>query len=274
MRDVAEARGVDVFAPHSVNAVEARSQLAQIKPDLLVVCDYGQILSTETLAIAPLGGINLHGSLLPKYRGAAPVNWAIYHGESTSGVTVIQMSAKLDAGPNLVQRELAIGPDQTAVEVEEQLSHLGVEPVYEAIGLLSSWDGTSLLGEPQNAARISNAPRLKKEDGLVDWSRPATDIKNQVRAFKPWPNTFTYWKKPKGDLLRLILDKVSVVDGATDSSVAGQVIHSDGKQLHIATGRGTLRLDRVQPAGKRILDIDEFLRGYPISVGSQLGDDR
>src|SRR5206468_11351590 len=140
------------------------------RADLFVVCDYGQILSRDALALARLGGINLHGSLLPKYRGAAPIQWAIFLGETETGVSVIHMTPRLDAGPVLVQRRLAIQPDETAGRLELRLAALGPETVLEAIGRLAAGDTS---GIPQDPAKATKAPRLKKSDGLIDWSRPA-----------------------------------------------------------------------------------------------------
>ncbi len=155
MRELAEEHRLEVFDPESINTPEAQQRLAGYRPDLLVVCDYGQILSNPTLAIARLGGINLHGSLLPKYRGAAPIQWAIYHGETETGVTVIHMTPRLDAGPVLVQRRLAIGPTETAAELEPRLAELGAEAIDAALVLLRESDSPSSL--PQDQALASRA---------------------------------------------------------------------------------------------------------------------
>lgn len=269
MRDAAEQKSVPVLALEDVNSQPGRRALSELEPALLVVCDFGQILSRETLAIAPLGGINLHASLLPKYRGAAPINWAIYHGETHTGVTVIHMSSKLDAGPCLVQRQTAIGPDETAVELEKRLSQIGVEPVLQAINELAAWDGHSNLGIPQDAAAATKAPRLKKSDGQVDWSRTAVQIKDQVRAFKPWPGTYTHWQRSDGQTQRLILDQVSVHNTSSREGPPATVVNVDRQQLLVATGSGILALDRVQPSGKTPMDIAAFLRGHAVAPGNR-----
>jgi methionyl-tRNA formyltransferase len=165
-----------------------------------VVCDYGQILAPATLATARRGGVNLHGSLLPKYRGAAPINWAIYHGETESGVTVIHITPQIDAGPCIAQARTAIGPDETAAELEVRLAELGAGLMCEAIDLLEEGRQQAL---PQDAALAGKAPRLKKSDGLIDWRRPAAAIKNHVRAMEPWPKTYTFWHRCDGPPLRL-----------------------------------------------------------------------
>jgi methionyl-tRNA formyltransferase len=267
MREAAEAIGVDIFAPADINSGDAQKQVAAFESDLLVVCDYGQILSRQTLATSRLGGINLHGSLLPKYRGAAPVNWAIYQGERETGVTVIHMTPKLDGGPCLIRASTAIDPDETAIELEERLSHLGVDAVADAIKQLDQWDGQSLIGESQDQALATKAPRLTKENGRVDWSRTAEQIRNQVRAFKPWPGTYFDWDCGKSSPTRMILDDVSNVDEAIGGTTPGTVVSADKKHIWVATGHQLLSLDRVQPAGKKPMNIDEFLRGHQIKSG-------
>lgn len=272
LREVADARGIAVLNPDDVNSEAARKQLASLRPDLFVVCDYGQILSPDALSIPPLGGINLHGSLLPKYRGAAPVQWAILNGDRETGVTVIHMTPKLDAGPVLSLRTTPIGGSETTEQLEPRLALLGVEPVHEAIEMLVAWDGSSPIGTPQDPALACRAPRLKKSDGTVDWTRPAVRIYNQFRALKPWPGTFTDWQRPDGQSWRLLLDEIAIAEGNAPGGIApGGVLVSDGTRLEVATGDGILSLLKVQPAGKRVMAIDEFLRGYPIAIGAILG---
>lgn len=273
MRKTAETMGVEIVAPADINSDTARERVASFEPDLLVVCDYGQILSRQTLATAKLGGINLHGSLLPKYRGAAPVNWAIYHGERETGVTVIHITPKLDGGPCLKRAATRIRPEETAVELEERLAQMGVAAVADAIKQLEAWDGQSTIGEVQDSSEATKAPRLKKEDGRVDWSRSAEQIQNQVRAFKPWPGTYFDWNRGKGPPLRMILDDVSVIDDSSGDQTPGTVTRADGRHVWVATGLKFLSLDRVQPAGKKPMGIDEFLRGHAIQPGEQIGSE-
>src|SRR5689334_6343309 len=206
MRDLAEVRGLSVHAPESIDAEEGLEILRKLTPDLLVVCDYGQILSPSALSIAPLGGINLHGSLLPKYRGAAPIHWALLNGERETGVSVIHMTPRLDGGPILATRSTMIPSHETHPELETRLAQLGIEPVHEAIERLEKWDRQSPIGSPQDRAQATKAPRLKKEDGAVDWTRSAEQIRNQVRAMKPWPGTFTFWRRPGHEALRILID--------------------------------------------------------------------
>jgi methionyl-tRNA formyltransferase len=266
MRDTALARGTTVHDPESINTPHARSVLASYHPDLLVVCDYGQILAPETLEIARYGGINLHASLLPKYRGAAPINWAIYRGETETGVTIIHMTPRIDAGPAIAQAATPIGERETAVELESRLAELGAPLVLASIDAIEAGTAQAI---PQDPALATRAPRLKKELGLVDWSRPATDIANQVRALQPWPKTYTFWQRPAGEPLRLILDRLHV-EPATISQ-AGVVLEAAGDRLVIGTGQNAVVVDFIQPAGKRVLSAAEFLRGYPVRPGERFG---
>lgn len=273
MRDFAATRGIAVLAPLTTDSDEARLLLRSLSPDLLAVCDFGEILSPETLACAPLGGVNLHASLLPQYRGAAPINWAILKGEKETGVTVIHMTPKLDGGPILAVARTAIGQDETSAELEPRLAQLGVQPVLDSIDLLAHWDRTSTIGVPQDQSLATHARRLRKTDGNVVWSRSARRIRNQVRGLQPWPGVFTHYLKPGGQPLRLILDKVSLASGDS-SAIAqpGEAVLVESDRLLIQTGTGLLSLDRVQPAGKKIMQIGEFLRGHKLQPGERFGD--
>ncbi len=265
-RDIGVAAGVPIFDPQNVNDDESISQLKQLNADLFVVCDYGQIMSRDCLSAAKLGGINLHGSLLPKYRGAAPINWAIYNGETKTGITVIHMSTRLDAGPALAKAEMEIGPTQTTEQIEPLLAELGVDPVHQAIQQLEGWDGESSIGEIQDQKLATKAPRLKKTDGLIDYQRAANDIVNQIRAFQPWPGSFTHWHKPGKTPLRIIVHQASAI-AVSDPQAVGTVCESSSDKLVIQTGDGGLSLTIIQPAGKKPMPVDSFLRGQKPAVG-------
>lgn len=267
LRETAAERNTPIFDPESVNTDDARRTLTGLAADLFIVADYGQILSVETLATARLGGVNLHGSLLPKYRGAAPINWAIYHGDAETGVTVIHMTPRVDAGPMLAQARTAIDADETAVELERRLSKLGVPLVLQAIDDLAAGRAAAI---PQDTSQASPARRLRKTDGRIDWSRPAAALKNQIRALEPWPRTYTFWQRPGHEPLRLILGCGSVVD-ISQAAPAGAVVRCDG-ELIIATGEGGLKIHELQPAGRRMLTAAEFLRGYPVQPGDYFGE--
>jgi methionyl-tRNA formyltransferase len=285
LRAIADEHGTRTIDPEDVNTAESIAELVRYGADLLVVADYGQILSDDTLDAARLGGINIHGSLLPKYRGAAPVNWAIYHGERETGVTVIEMTRGLDAGPSLAQQSVVIGDNDTAATLEPRLAELGATLTLDVVDALAE---DRAVATPQDMSLVTRAPRLKKSDGTVDWTRTATQIRNHVRAFEPWPKTFTNWQRADGPPVRLVLGSVEMVhngiadNGGADNGISenaisensagpGTVIEASGDRLVIATGTDGLRLCEIQPAGKRMLPAKEFLLGYRVRLGDRFG---
>lgn len=270
-RSAAEALGVEIIAEADVNETLVRERLQSLAADLLVVCDFGQILSADTLGASRLGGINLHGSYLPKYRGAAPIQWALYNGDATTGVSVIHMTPRLDAGPCLVQTEELITADDDAVSLELRLSQLGIAAVFESIAKLHSWNGSDSIGSSQDKRLATRAPRLKKSDGRIDWRRTAEEIDRQRRAFTPWPGTFTFVPRSKGDPVRVIIDSSAALCDASTDATPGTVIRAEKDQLHVACGdESVLAIYSVQPAGKRPMDVAEYLRGRPLAVADQL----
>jgi methionyl-tRNA formyltransferase len=262
----AEELGIPRWLPETVNSDEARERLRELGADLLVVCDYGEILKSPTLEVARLGGINLHGSLLPKYRGAAPVQWAVLNGDAETGSTVIQMTPGLDAGPCIGVDRVSIDPDETAGELEARLSERGAQLILEVLDKIAT--GTAKPFE-QDQSLATKAPRLEKEQGLIDWSQSSQRIKNQVRALHPWPRAFTHWQRTAGEPLRLIVDRVAIADSSDSSQAPGTVVQTD-QRLAVATGDGFLSLEKIQPAGKRVMSASEFLRGYQIKPGDVL----
>lgn len=265
----AEELGLDTWLPATVNCAESQARLKELAADLLVVCDYGEILKPETLAVTKLGGINLHGSLLPKYRGAAPVQWAVLNGDAETGNTVIQMTPGLDAGPCLGVQQIAIDPDETAGQLEARMAELGAKLVLQVVEQLEDGTASPVV---QDKTQATKAPRLHKGQGEIDWSRSAQEIKNQVRALQPWPRAFTHWFRAEGERFRVIVHRVSI-DNETPtpaSAEPGEVVEG-AEELLVATGAGLLRLEEVQPAGKRAMAAAEFLRGYALRVGEKLG---
>ncbi len=265
-------RGCQVYEPSSINEPPALEWLEKHQPDLLVVCDYGEILRRAVLELARLGGINLHGSLLPKYRGAAPVAWAILQGETRTGVTVIRMTPKLDAGPILVQRVTDIGSDETTPELEARLARMGADAVLEAIQILETWDGHSPLGIPQDSRLATSAPRLTRAMGLIDWTASAHTIRNRVRAMIPWPGSYTWWVSSgeRSTPLRLILHKVQAIP-ADSGSEPGTVLDCSGGTVSVQAGdQSAVLIEQLQPEGGRRMSSQEFVRGYPIRPGDRL----
>ena len=271
MRDLAHEHLTPIFDPEDINSPEGQSGLTAMKADLLVVCDYGQILSAAVLGTARLGGINLHASLLPKYRGAAPINWAIYHGETETGVSVIHMTPNVDAGPIIAQAATPIHPDETAVELEARLAEIGAWLMIRAIDTLKEGRIEAI---PQDPALASKAPRLKKTDGLIDWNRPANAIRNHIRAMEPWPKTYTFWHRESGPPLRLILAPVTVLSRNPKAASPGTVIEAARDRLVVAAGEGAVLIHGVQPAGKRMLSVREFLNGHRVRPGDRFGPEQ
>jgi methionyl-tRNA formyltransferase len=263
-----QARGVTVFQPESVNAQSALETIRELEPDLLVTAAYGQILSAELLAIPRLGGINLHGSILPAYRGAAPVARAIQNGELETGVTVIRMTPQIDAGGIIAIARTPIGPDETSGEVEERLARIGAPLIAEAVAKLAVGP-VSIL--PQDRSKVTKAPKLCKEDGIIDWLKPAKAVHDLVRAMQPWPVASTTWHARSPDHkppLRLIIHATTIVPG---HGRAGDVIESGGDRLVVAAGEGAVALKTVQIAGKKPQPVAEFLRGHRVEVGDWIG---
>ena len=273
MLEAAQGAGIPVEMPADINSPAGHEALVRFAPELLVVCDYGQILSSETLLLSPLGGINLHGSLLPRYRGAAPVNWAIMAGDQVTGTSVIHMTPQLDGGPLLARSQIEIGENEDAQQLEQRLAKGGITPVLDSLELLEKWDGSSPLGELQLADQVTQARRLRKSDGQLDWTRPAVELHNRVRGLKPWPGSYTHWLRSKDPPLRLIIVQTALCNANQDTAAQpGQVVASEAGQLLVATGAGILSLEEIQPAGRRAMQVADFLRGYPVAPGDRFGD--
>jgi methionyl-tRNA formyltransferase len=267
IKQAAVARGIAVDQPEDVNVAESLEHMRAVAPDLLVTAAYGQILSAALLGIPRLGGINLHGSILPAYRGAAPVARAIEHGERETGVTVIQMTPRIDAGGMLAVARTPIGPDETAGALEARLAELGAPLVAEAIAALDSGTARVL---PQEKARVTRAPKLKKEDGLIDWSKSAQAIHDLVRAMQPWPVADTYWQRSDPShhgAVRLMIHATRPVEG---HGPVGTVLEAEGDHLVIAAGAGAVLVLTLQREGKKPGPAAEFLRGNHVVAGDRM----
>jgi methionyl-tRNA formyltransferase len=272
MRAAAMAAGLQILDPERVNDPEAVAAIAALRPDLFVVCDYGQILSRDLLAVPPLGGINLHGSLLPRHRGAAPVQWAILAGDVETGVSVIHMTPGLDAGNVITAAATPIASHETAAELERRLAELGRDPVLEAVAVLqeavaAGWP----VGVPQDPAAATRAPRITKADGIVDWTHDAARIERMRRALEPWPRATTFFERGDGVRQRLVLEDVAVVAAPAADAAAGTVLVAGGGRLVVACGDGTaLEILRLVPEGRRSMSAAEFLRGSPLREAARL----
>jgi methionyl-tRNA formyltransferase len=264
IKPVAERRGIRVLQPRRVREPEAREALRQLEPELQVVVAFGQILPRDVIDVAPRGTVNVHASLLPKLRGAAPIQWAIATGEAETGVTTMLIDEGLDTGPLLLARSTPIGPEETAAELEPRLAHLGAEVLLATVSGLA--DGT-LVPVPQEAARATLAPILKKEDGRIDWSAPASAIACRSRGFFPWPGTFTLHEGRLLKVLRARAERREPAAGAAGTVVA---VFSDG--VVVACGEGTgLRLLEVQPESRRAMPASAWAAGARVHAGARLG---
>lgn len=243
--------GLEVIQPERVRTPEFLEQLRAWRPDLAVVTAYGRILTPAVLAVPPHGCINVHASLLPKYRGAAPVQHAILEGESHTGITIMAMDEGMDTGGILLQRETTIGEQETAGELLARLAEMGGATLREALPLLKEG---RLSVMPQEDARATMAPLLRKEDGHVDWTLPAVAIARRVRAFQPWPSA---WSVVEGKRLKILR---AVAEAGVGGGPPGTLQDRGGKAC-VSTGEGVLRLEEVQPEGRRRMAAEEFLRG-------------
>jgi methionyl-tRNA formyltransferase len=275
MKTIAGERNLPVLQFESVNTPEGIAGLQSLRPELLVVAAYGQILSKEVLAVAPRGGINVHASLLPKYRGAAPIAWAIYHGETRTGVTIIRMSVHLDAGDLLAQEAVDIGPEETAGEVEARLAPLGARLALGVIDRLEA--GTLPPGIKQDPTQVTKAPKLTKEHGLIDWTRSGEQVCRHVRAMQPWPTAYTFWHRQGQSPLRLIVHRAAGRPRRAEERgmTAGEIIvPGDPSRLGVAAGGDSVvEVLELQPAGKRRMAAEEFLRGRRPQAGDWLGSE-
>ena len=277
MKSIADAAGIPVIQPESINTPEGVSALRALRPDLLVVVAYGQILKPEVLAVPPMGGINAHASLLPKYRGAAPVAWAIWKGETKTGVTIIRMSAGLDAGEMLAQEAIDIRPGETAGELEVRLAPIGARLALETIDRM---ERGPVAGTKQEPALVTKAPKLKKEMGLIDWSKPAEEICWHIRAMQPWPTPYSFLHARGDKPTRVIINSAVEFPVRHAPEVAPGTLFADPAfptSLFVVAGlvhpeeRSVLEVAELQPAGKRRMSAAEFLRGHPIQPGDHFG---
>jgi len=265
VKTVASEYNLQVYQPEDINTDEVTKFLKSLNSDLFVVVSYGQILSEEVLNIPGIFAINAHASLLPKYRGAAPINWAIIKGEKTTGVSIIKMAKKMDAGPIIVQKSLEIEEADTSLTLENKLSELAWQTVIDS--LLSIANNNYKL-TPQDENRATLAPKLKKEDGLIDWNKSAQEICNLIRGVINWPGAFTYYK---GKLLKIYKARVCLLASLPVSQFAGEIISASKENILVATGKDSLEILELQLEGKRRMKVAEFISGHKILPREILG---
>ncbi len=252
--------GLPVYQPVRVRTPESVELLRSLRPDVMVVAAFGQILPASVLEIPPMGCINVHSSLLPRYRGAAPIQWVIIDGEKETGVTTMMMDEGLDTGDILEQVRVPIEPDETGGSLHDKLSLAGAALIVSTLEKLQ--DG-SMVRTPQTDENTCYAKMLNKSMGNIDWSMEAEAIERLVRGLSPWPGTYTYWN---GKMLKIWKTRVMEDDYPGE---AGQVVHVDKNSIYVKTGRGVLALLELQPEGKKRMEADAFLRGYPVEKGTK-----
>jgi methionyl-tRNA formyltransferase len=262
VKKTALAHDLPVLQPPSLRRPEAAAELRKLAPSVIVVAAFGQILPPEVLAIPPHGCLNVHASLLPRYRGAAPIAAAILAGEEQTGVTLMLMDEGMDTGPILAQARCKIEPQDTTEALGVKLAHLGADLLLET---LPRWLDGQIAPQPQDDGLATYCQITTKKDGLLDWSLPATDLWLRVRAYHPWPGTYTYWR---GKLLKVLRARPVTIDLSGEE--LGRVISLDDR-VAVVTGTDALLLEEVQLAGKKALAIQEFTRGQRDFIGSILG---
>jgi methionyl-tRNA formyltransferase len=256
------ALGIPVEQPATLQTPDAVARVASYAPDLMVVVAYGLILPQAILDVPRRGCLNIHGSLLPRWRGAAPIHRAILAGDERTGITIMKMDAGLDTGPLLLVRETAIGAEETSGQLHDRLAALGAAAVVDAI---DEWTAGRIAPVPQPKSGVTYAAKIRKEEAVIDWTCAALDLSRRVRAFNPWPVAETRWR---GQQLRIWQAMPLAV--AAVSAVPGEVIEARDGRIVVATGDGALRLDRLQLPGRKPTAAAEFLRASPL-LGAHLG---
>lgn len=261
VRKLAESHGIPVLGPENIRDSSFQNTLKSWQPQLIVVVAYGRILPAAILEIAPNGCINVHYSLLPKYRGAAPVAWTIVNGEEKSGVTTMRLVEKMDAGPIYLQAEVTLAPNETTTSLQARLTPMGARLLLETIQKMKEG---SLIPKMQDETEVTFAPMIKKQDGLIDWTQPAATIERRIRGFSPWPSAYT---KLHGRLMKIHRGKI--VSTSTTGS-PGEVIRADRDGFWVATGSGVISLEEVQLENRKRLPGGEFLKGARVNTGDRL----
>lgn len=266
VKTYAVAHGLAVFQPTTLRRQEAAEELSALNPEVGIVAAYGRLLPAELLAVPPLGVLNIHPSLLPKYRGPSPVGTAILEGETETGVTVMRMDQGMDTGPILGQRQVHILPGETAGELTRRLFGLGAELLLE---LLPAWKVGDIKPVPQDEAKATHTRLFSKEDGELDWALPALVLERRLRAFQPWPGCYTRWE---GRMLKVIKG-AALADSGPQGASDGQVlvlVGESGPSVGVVTGQGVLTLTTVQLEGRLPQPAGAFARGYPRLLGARL----
>ena len=262
-KDAALEVGVPVYQPEKIKSESSLDYFKRLAPDVVVIIAYGQIIPAALIAIPRLGWINLHGSLLPKYRGAAPINWAIINGEKVTGLTTMQIDAGLDTGPMLLKYQIGFGPDETAPDLYAQLAEAGAALIVETLKKL---DHREITPTPQDNSQASLAPPLKKEDGRIDWFLPAPKIYNRIRGLQPWPGAFTTFRGATCRIWGKPLKPVAA------GGMPGIILPTQEDGLLVICGGSTvLHVEQVQIEGRNRISDREFMNGARMAPGEHFG---
>jgi methionyl-tRNA formyltransferase len=259
VKELALQRGLVLFQPEKAKEEVFQEAMRGLHPDLIVVVAYGQILPKSVLQIPGYGAVNVHASLLPRYRGAAPIAWAILRGEKVTGVTTMVMDEGMDTGDILSQVEVQIGDEETCNDLHDRLAPLGARLLLRTIEKMKAGE---MQAVPQDHSKATHAPPLKKEDGHIRWEKEAEEIDRQIRAFNPWPGAFTTW----GD--RLLKIYHGVIREKTPEGRAGTVVWVGSDFIEVATGKGSYLIKEVQLEGRKKMTLREFLSGHSVPVGT------
>ena len=262
--EVARAADLPLAQPERINAAAFRERLTALAPDVLVVASYGQILKPAVLEIPRQGCLNVHGSLLPRHRGASPVQAAILSGDQETGVTIMKMDAGLDTGPVILERSTSIGETETAGELHDRLAGLGGDALLEALDAIEAGTARPV---PQDDAAATVCGLITKADGRVDWSLSAEAIARHVRAMSPWPGAWTRWERAEEGPLRVILQAVAVETQLTGPP--GEILAAKGDVLLVGAGQSAVQILELKPAGRSAMDAASFLRGYHLRPGDR-----
>lgn len=263
VKQLAQEKGLPVYQPEKVRSPEAVERIAAQAPACIVVVAYGQLLPAEILDMPPLGAVNVHASLLPKYRGPAPIHWALIQGEMETGVTTMLLDAGMDTGDILLQREAVIQPEETAGSLHDRLAEEGARVLVETLDLLKRG---ALEPKAQDSSQATYAPMLAKEDGRVDWHEDAKRICCRIRGLDPWPGGFTHWQ---GKRLKLFGCRALSISSTAEP---GTVIAAADNGLQVAVGKGAVLIETLQLEGRRPLAVTDFLRGHQLQVEDKLGE--
>ncbi len=268
VKEAAEKLGLNMMQPVNVNDETVVKQLQNLSPDCIVVVAFGQFLSNSIINLPRYRCINIHASLLPKFRGAAPINWAIIQGETVTGVTAVVMTAKMDAGDLIARKTTPISLEENSGDIEKRLASLGADLLIETLNLVETGKASYTKQEEKEA---TFAPKLKKEDGLISWSQGTKKIHNLIRGLTPSPGAYTYYlKKNSQEKRRIIIGKTQIHEAQKmePSLSPGTIIDAAPCGIHVATGDGSLCITQLQPEGKRVMGAQEYLRGHPVTAGN------